>query len=357
MPNYKELFKEIASDLGFHQVSIASLAPLEQEEPHFNRWLDMGFQGTMNYMERDPGVRLAPKLFSPGSKAVLVLSVNYYTPRPPKPGPFQGAVASYAVGKDYHLVIPEKLAQLKSKLESLFKITSAARGFTDSSPIYEQGLSARHGAGFAGKHTLIIGPKLSGSYNFLAELFLDIDLEKYGVEPDGIYKGTCGECFRCGSACPTGAIQNHGDYFVDARLCISYQTIENKGDIPLELRSKMGNWVFGCDVCQEVCPYNSKTPSTPWKEFEPQAGVGHYLDLLSLLEIKTQAEFKSLFGHTPLSRPKRKGLLRNTLICIGNELASGGKDKFVLNKLREFEANESDLLLREHCAWAISQAG
>lgn len=356
MPNYKELICEIAKDLGFHQVSIASLAPLEKSEPHFNQWLDMGFQGTMNYMARDPQVRLAPELFSPASKAVLVLSVNYYTPRPPKPGPYQGAVASYAVGKDYHLVIPEKLDQLKSKLESLFSLESTGKGFTDSSPIYEQGLSARHGAGFAGKHTLIIGPKLSGSYNFLAELFLDIDLEKFGVEPDGIYKGTCGECFRCGTACPTGAIQNHGDYFVDARLCISYQTIENKGDIPLELRSKMGNWVFGCDVCQEVCPYNSKTPTTPWKEFEPHAGTGHYLDLLSLLEIKTQAEFKLRFGHTPLLRPKRKGLLRNALICIGNELASDGTDKFVLNKLREFEADESEPLLREHCAWAISQA-
>ncbi len=358
MPNYKELIREIANDLGFHQVSIASLAPLEKETPHFNQWLEKGFQGTMNYMARDPQVRLAPKLFSPASKAVLALSVNYYTPRPPKPGPFYGSVATYAVGKDYHLVIPEKLALLKERLEHLFNLDSpsSGKGFTDSSPIYEQGLSARHGIGFAGKHTLIIGPKLSGSYNFLAELFLDIDLDSFGIEPDDIYKGTCGTCFRCGTACPTGAIQNHGDYFVDARLCISYQTIENKDAIPLELRPKLGNWVFGCDICQEVCPYNSKTPQTPWEEFGPESGAGHYLDLLSMLEIKTQAEFKSRFGHTPLSRPKRKGLLRNTLVCIGNELSLLGEDKQVLSKLSDFASDEAEPLLREHCAWAISQS-
>jgi len=356
VPNYKELIKEIANDLGFHQVSFASLAPLENERAHFDQWLDMGFQGTMNYMERDPDARLDPARPLPTAKSLIVLAVNYYTPRPPKPGPFHGAVASYAVGRDYHLVIPEKIALLKNKIDQLLNQSSEARACTDSAPVYEQGLSARHGMGFSGKHTLIIGPKLSGSYNFLAELFLDTDLSSFGIEPDGPYKGTCGDCFRCGSACPTGAIQNHGDFFVDARLCISYQTIENKGAIPEDIRPKLENWVFGCDICQEVCPYNSKTPTTPWAEFKPQSGAGHYLDLLSLLEIKTQAEFKSRFAHTPLSRPKRKGILRNALICIGNELAQVGEDKFVLNKLSEFASNEAEPILREHAAWAISQS-
>lgn len=356
MPNYKELIKEIANDLGFHQVSFASLAPLENEGAHFNQWLDMGFQGTMNYMAREPETRLNPALLAPQSKCVIVLAVNYYTQRPEKPGPFHGAVASYAVGRDYHLVIPEKIDLLKQKIEQLLNQKSQSKICTDSAPVYEQGLSERHGIGFSGKHTLIIGPKLSGSYNFLAELFLDIDLSKFGIEPDGAYKGTCGDCFRCGTACPTGAIQNHGDFFVDARLCISYQTIENKGAIPIELRSKLENWVFGCDVCQEVCPYNSKTPSTPWIEFEPEAGVGHYLDLFSMLEIKTQSEFKLRFAHTPLSRPKRRGILRNTLVCIGNEIANGHDDKFYLQKLFDFASNEAEPLLREHAAWAIAQS-
>lgn len=356
MPNYKELIKEIANDLGFHQVSFASLAPLENERGHFSKWLDMGFQGTMNYMAREPEKRLNPGLLVPQAKSVIVLAVNYYSPRQKKPGPFFGAVASYAAGKDYHLVIPDKVALLEEKIDQLLKLKSDFKICTDSSPVYEQGLSARHGIGFSGKHTLIIGPRLSGSYNFLAELFLDIDLESFAIESDGPYKGTCGDCFRCGSACPTGAIQNHGDFFVDARLCISYQTIENKESIPLELRSKLGNWVFGCDVCQEVCPYNSKTPTTPWSEFKPEAGVGHYLDLFSLLEIKTQAEFKSLYAHTPLSRPKRKGILRNALVCIGNEIALGNDDKFALQKLFDFASNETEPILREHAAWAISQS-
>lgn len=356
MPNYKELIKEIANDLGFHQVSFATLTPLENERAHFNQWLDMGFQGTMNYMEREPEKRLNPAMLAPQSKSVIVLAVNYYTPRPDKPGPFHGAVASYAVGRDYHLVIPQKIDLFKQKIEQLLNQKSQSKICTDSAPIYEQGLSERHGIGFSGKHTLIIGPKLSGSYNFLAELFLDIDLFSFGIEPDGPYKGTCGDCFRCGSACPTGAIQNHGDFFVDARLCISYQTIENKGAIPIELRPKLENWVFGCDICQEVCPYNSKTPTTPWSEFEPQAGVGHYLDLFAMLEIKTQSEFKLRFAHTPLSRPKRRGILRNTLICIGNEIANGQDDKFYLQKLFDFASNESESLLREHAAWAIAQS-
>ncbi len=356
MPNYKELIKEIANDLGFHQVSFASLAPLENERAHFSKWLDMGFQGTMNYMAREPETRLDPARPLPQAKSVIVLAVNYFTPRPPKPGPFHGAVASYAVGRDYHLVIPEKISLFKNRVDQLLNQTSEYRTCTDSAPVYELGLAARHGIGFSGKHTLIIGPKLSGSYNFLCELFLDTDLETFGIKPDGPYQGTCGDCFRCGSACPTGAIQNHGDYFVDARLCISYQTIENKESIPLELRSKLGNWVFGCDVCQEVCPYNSRTPTTPWSEFKPEAGVGHYLDLFSTLKIKTQAEFKSLYAHTPLSRPKRKGILRNALICIGNEIALGNDDKFALQKLFEFASNETELVLREHATWAISQS-
>lgn len=356
MPNYKELIKEIANDLGFNQVSFASLAPLENERAHFNQWLDMGFQGTMNYMERDSEKRLNPTLLAPQSKSVIILAVNYFTPRPEKPGAFHGAVASYAVGRDYHLVIPEKVDLFKQKIELLLKLESASLICTDSAPVYEQGLSARHGIGFSGKHTLIIGPKLSGSYNFLAELFLDLDLSRFGIEPDGPYKGTCGDCFRCGSACPTGAIQNHGDFFVDARLCISYQTIENKGAIPQEIRPKLGNWVFGCDICQEVCPYNSKTPTTPWIEFEPGSGVGHYLDLFAMLEIQSQAEFKSRFAHTPLSRPKRKGILRNTLVCIGNQIASGNDDNYILQKLFDFASNEAEPLLREHAAWTISQS-
>jgi epoxyqueuosine reductase len=209
--------------------------------------------------------------------------------------------------------------------------------------LYEQGLALRHGLGFRGKNSLIIGPKLMGSYNFIAELITDLPLE-----PDETYKGTCGQCFRCGDACPTGAIVD--ERTVDARLCISYLTIENKGGIPAELRPKMGSWVFGCDVCQEVCPYNQRPPETRWLEFQAAAGAGHYLNLFDLLDISTEDEFRARFLTSPVRRPKRRGLLRNALVVLGNQRPDGG-----FERIAKFLQRETDEMLVEHAQWALTQ--
>jgi epoxyqueuosine reductase len=263
---------------------------------------------------------------------------------------------------------------LQDQIESELGRPLFGKSFTDDVQLNERALAARHGLGFKGRHTLIIGPKLSGSYNFIGELFTDLELE-----PDEAYAGTCGKCFRCGDACPTNAITSDNE--IDSNRCISFLTIENKVGIPIELRLKLGNWVFGCDICQEVCPYNQRPDQTPWKEFLPDAGVGHYLDLPQLLEIKDEAEFRKLYAHTPLSRAKRSGLLRNALVVMGNALRTQSEpliDRYehfkaqrdnqidirnskayessaVIDRIKQFMRSETNPMLIEHATWALSQ--
>jgi epoxyqueuosine reductase len=340
----KALIADIADSMGFQRAVIASLEPMDEERRKFEQWLEQGYAAGMEYLKRNPHFRTSPQLLYPSAKSAIVLSASYFTDVPPDPGPHYGLVARYAVGLDYHDVLPKKLAQLKDKLESALGRSLMGQGYTDNVPLYEQALAKRHGLGFAGKNTMIIGPKLSGSYNFVAELFTDIELSA-----DEPYLGTCGQCFRCGAACPTKAIVSPNT--VDAGLCISYLTIENKGPIPNGVRESIGRWVFGCDICQEVCPYNQKPPKTNWKEFQPDAGVGHYLELFGLLKIKTQSQFKAIFGHTALSRPKRRGLLRNALIVLGNKRPEGYE-----KAIFEFAQDEEDAMLREHAYWSLVQS-
>lgn len=356
----KDVIFEIARGLGFHQVSIGSLEPLSEELKHYQSWLDKGYAAGMDYMKRDPVQRITPsRTFSQASSVVLA-TVSYYTEKPALDKPFWGAIARYAVGLDYHAVFRKKMRELRDAIARELNCEISGKPFIDSVALYEQGLAARHGLGFAGKHSLIITPKLSGSYCFVGELFLNLELEA-----DGPYEGTCGNCFRCGSACPTGAIVEPG--FVDSNLCISYLTIENKEGIPVQLREKLKDWVFGCDICQEVCPYNQKPLVAPWQEFHPQSGAGHYLDLVSLLDIKTEDQFRERFFHTPLRRPKRRGMIRNSLVVLGNHLKeiSAGSNRwsdvnrfeFVIDKIHSFILEEPDVMLKEHAYWALAQGG
>lgn len=348
----KQKILDLAHTFGFQRAVIASLEPMHETAIRYQSWVDRGFAAGMNYLKRDPKARNTPELLVPQAQSAIVVSVCYYTPPPPLPGPYFGRVASYAVGLDYHAVLRKKLRDLKAAIESELGQPLIGKAFTDDVQLHERGLAARHGLGFAGRNTLIIGPKLMGSYNFIGELLTDLPLE-----PDERYVGTCGKCFRCGDQCPTDAILPEGQ--LDANLCISYLTIENKDGIPLELRPKLGNWVFGCDVCQLVCPYNQRPPETPWAEFRPEAGAGHHLDLLGLLAIRNDEQFLERFEQTALRRPKRRGLLRNALVVIGNSLrseqSSPTKQK-VVRKLNDFIKSECDPLLIEHADWAIAQA-
>ncbi len=208
---------------------------------------------------------------------------------------------------------------------------------------------------------MIIGPQLLGTYNFVAELITDLELDA-----DEPYQGTCGKCFRCGEGCPTDAIEF--GVGVNSNKCISYLTIENKEGIPLPLRKQLGRWVFGCDVCQDVCPYNQKPNVSPWQEFSPEKGAGHYLELFSILDLQTETDFRTRFAHTPLRRPKLRGLTRNALTVIGNILADASSNSsetrtsisdadlsLAVAKLIGFLQSEPEEMLREHAYWALAQ--
>jgi len=352
----KQMVLELAYEVGFQRTVIASVDPMIEESMRYQSWVDQGYAATMGYLTRDPAGRHDPKKVFAGAKSVVMASVSYFSERPARPGDFFGNVACYAVGLDYHTVLRAKLRLLKARIEAELGRNLTAKAFTDDVALNELGLAKRSGLGFKGRHTLIIGPKLSGSYNFIGELFSDLELEA-----DEPYLGTCGKCFRCGEACPTQAILPAGG--LNANLCISFLTIENKGGIPLELRPKIGRWVFGCDICQDVCPYNQRPPLTPWQEFRPESGVGHYLDLPELLSIKTDAEFLARFQKTPLARPKRRGILRNALVVLGNILQESGNADVtftgdaskVVRRIYQFATDEADSMLREHAAWALAQ--
>lgn len=316
---------------------------MPEARERYQSWIERDFAGDMNYLKRDPNFRTSPAMLFPDALSALIVSVSYYTPPPESPGAEFGQVAAYAVGMDYHVVLRAKLKELKQAIEKEIGRTLLGRAFTDDVALYEQALAARSGLGFAGKNTLIIGPKLSGSYNFVAELFTDLPLEA-----DEPYEGTCGQCFRCGSACPTGAIVE--PRLLDARRCISYLTIENKGGIPAELRTKLGGWVFGCDICQVACPYNQAPPATPWAEFHPRSGVGHFINLLEILEIPSQEEFHRRYLRSAVRRPRRRGLIRNALVVLGNQRPKDGE-----RAIEQFLLREDDPMLREHASWALKQ--
>lgn len=341
--NSKQVIIETALAMGFQRAVVASLEPMLAEQKFYEEWLARGFNATMGYLQRNPEKRNRPSLLCPQAYSVVLLFASYYTKLPVDPGPEYGRVARYAVGLDYHDVLPAKLGELKQRIEDKLGRPILGKFFTDDVELFEQGLAARHGLGFTGKNSLLIGPKMLGSYHFVAEFFTDIEMEA-----DEPYQGTCGKCFRCGVACPTDAIVESKT--VDSNLCISFLTIENKGEIPPHLREKMGDWVFGCDICQEVCPYNQAPPETVWKEFHPDSGAGHYLNLFELLKLKDKKEFLTRFSGTPLTRPKRRGLLRNTLVVLGNRRPPGGDAA-----LAEFLKTETDPLLVEHANWAISR--
>ena len=358
----KETIVEIGRELGFHNIVIGGLEPMTAAGEVYEDWLDKGYAASMDYLKRDPAGRVSPAQVLSGSRSVIISSVSYYSEPSSPPPAVAGRVARYAVGLDYHPTIRARLRDFAGRIEKEIGRPFLRKPYTDDVALFEQALAARHGLGFVGKNSLILGPQLSGSYNFIAELFTDLELE-----PDRPYVGTCGKCFRCGQGCPTDAIKDGA--LVDSNRCISFLTIENKDGIDPALRPLLGDWVFGCDICQEVCPYNSKPTLTPWPEFLPEAGVGHHLDLLDLISIDSDIEFRRRFEKSPVRRPKRRGLTRNALVVLGNHLAAGHAegDRIIqaLKKFsrRQFDRNTDmdtktgiDTMLAEHADWALAQA-
>jgi epoxyqueuosine reductase len=299
----------------------------------------------MGYMQRPVELLSDPKKLQKSARSVVSLGVSYYPGDHPENAEGGGRVARYAWGRDYHEVIKERLFRLRGELEEELGVKIKARGFTDAVPLLERSAAQHAGLGFFGRNSCLINDRV-GSYFFIADLIVDLELE-----PDAPGTGTCGRCTRCMVRCPTGAIKAPG--VVDARLCISYLTIENRGEIPHDLRPLVGDWAFGCDVCQEVCPYNKrKATRSRWPEFSEEAGAGPYLEIEEVLAIRTDEEFERRFAGTPLTRPGRAGLLRNCCVAAGNQKLERAIP-LLIQCLRE----DPSPLVRGHAAWALGEIG
>lgn len=295
-----QFIKKTAQSLGFEHCGIARAMPLEEDARRLEQWLKKGYQGTMQYMENHFDLRIDPTKLVPGARSVITLLQNYY------PEAVQAAgtpgISKYAYGKDYHEVIKEKLKQLLQEIKN--KIGDIqGRGFVDSAPVLERTWAQRSGLGWVGKNGNLIN-KESGSFYFIATLITDLELEY----DDPFAKDYCGTCTKCIDACPTDAILP--DKVIDGSRCISYFTIELKEMlIPDKMKGQFENWAFGCDTCQDVCPWNRFSRPHREKGFEPIPAILN-LSTQEWLDM-TEENFKEIFRHSPLKRAKFQGIQRN----------------------------------------------
>ncbi len=337
----KDQIKILAQEAGFHACGVTAPNPIPQAEEAFQRWSSQGKHGEMKYLEN---YKLRRDQFwnrFPEAKSVIVLGVNYYSGTAEVPQTSAGRIARYAWGKDYHRVIAQKLEILKTRIAESAGRAVRFESAVDTKPLLERTLAQRAGLGFIGKQTQLLSLQF-GPWLFLSELVTDLELE-----PDDPFQGSCGTCRLCIDECPTRAIEETGQ--IDARKCIAYLTIEHKTEIPLELRSQMGNHVFGCDECLTICPYTAKQKETDWPELTGNSGVGSSLDLLKLFEIKSNREYEKKFRESPVSRANRKQLLRNACVVLGNL----GSEEALPTLKKALE--EPSALVREHAHWAIDQ--
>jgi epoxyqueuosine reductase len=340
--------KAEAARLGFTLFGITSPeTPLHY--PVYEKWLSEGRYGTMAYLatERARQRRKNPSLILENCRSILTCGVRYPAPLNTPPETTlepHGRIASYAWGEDYHLVIPARLDQLAVRLEKIIGKTVSQRAYTDTGPILERDFSQAAGMGWTGKNTCLISPT-QGSFYLLAEVFINVE-----IEPDQPFVADrCGSCTRCITACPTHCILP--DRTLDANRCISYLTIEHKGSIASGLRPLMGDWIFGCDVCQAVCPWNTRFARS---ESDPALAAHQDLpwpNLRSELALTPQ-EFNQKFRRSPVLRAKRKGYLRNVAIALGN-----AKDPACIPDLKNALILNNEPLVRAHAAWALGQIG
>ena len=333
-----------ANELGFELVGITPAAQSETIA-RYRQWIENGYAGKMGYLEKHLPLKVDVRQLLAEAKSVISLAMNYYTLDPPKAlaeDPARGQISRYAWGDDYHDVIRQRLSELVDFIKKTAETELKARVCVDTAPIIEREYAQKAGIGWIGKNTNLIHWR-SGSWYFLAEILINIDLES-DTAP---LRGSCGTCTRCIEACPTDAIIEPN--LLDSRLCISYLTIELKESIPKALRPKIGNLIFGCDICQEVCPWNSKAVPTDEPAFQPRDG-NLTPKLLSLIGM-TQQEFSRRFKGSPIKRTKRRGFLRNVLVAIGN----WGEPRAV-PALKDALADDEPLV-RSHAAWALGKIG
>jgi epoxyqueuosine reductase len=325
-----------AAALGFTLCGFTRLTPLPREQ-FFTDWLAQGYAGEMSYLAHEPERRLNPALPFPQARSVICLGYPYAPPRLPAIDwrrELRGRIAAYAAGTDYHDTLKSKLLTLIRLLTNLYP-DLWARPYVDTGPLLEREWAYRSGLGWFGKNTMLLH-KQAGSWFFLAEILVSLDLEG-----EGIPRAHCGRCTQCLSDCPTGALAE--GYVLKAPLCISYLTIEHRGPIPHELRPKLGNWVFGCDICQQVCPWNEKF-GRPRNDL-----VEELFPSLPALLALDETGFRTRFGRSAVRRAKRRGLLRNVAIALGNS-----ENPEAIASLRA-ALHDPEPLVRGHAAWALGQ--
>jgi epoxyqueuosine reductase len=332
--------KARANSLGFSLVGITTADELQMHVRYLD-WLELKHHAGMGYLDSryHKQVRKDPRQLFPGVKSIIVLGLEY---------PLHnielldnsaiGLIGGYASGEDYHTRIPKMLAPFISFISQKLKPSASTKIFTDSAPILERELGVRAGFGWIGKNSCLISPQI-GSNFLLAEVFLDQELD-----PDTPFdKDRCGNCTRCIDACPTQCILSNRT--IDSNRCISYNTIENRGEIPPEIMQKLDNWLFGCDVCQMVCPWNKQSGSKSGTDV--QEGILNASQMLSILRM-TEDEFGTMFKSTALMRARRTGIIRNILIRSGRDLTTR-------SVLAEYLINENDPVIRKTLRWVLDQ--
>jgi len=338
IPEKLEKIRLKALELGFDGFGVAP-PDVGDSGKWFQQWLAQNYDGEMAYIKRGEAKRLDLDLVLPGVKSVICLSTSYFT-RPRTldylDEPETGDISNYALNLDYHDLIQPRLRQLQDYLAELFP-NCQTKGYVDTGPILEKPLAEKAGLGWIGKHTNLLTEGV-GSYYFLSEILVDVALPLSGAAQDH-----CGTCTACIDICPTRAIV--APYVLDARKCISYLTIELKGAIPHEYRKAIGNRIYGCDDCQIVCPWNSYAVATEEPAFQEREGVKGLIELMQL----DDEEFRERFRKSPVKRTKRRGLLRNVAVALGN---SGQLEAVpVLTEA----LSDPEPLIRSHAVWALGE--
>lgn len=349
--------KLAAASLGFTFCGVIPAVPSPTLNAYL-RWIDAGMHGAMGYMARPDRVarRQDLNVILPGVRSLIMVGLDYRTAAVSADilsDSSRGRIAAYAWGSDYHDIINEKLARLAAAISgetespidnhSTFPSPISTRTYVDTGAILERSHAQQAGFGFVGKNTMLIHPR-RGSNFFLGEILTDAAFDDYDVPMEPA--PSCGSCTRCMAACPTNAFPS--PHVLDARRCISYHTIENKGSVPIDLRSRFGNWIFGCDICQDVCPFQRFAPITPEQAFFPTDIDRAAPKLADLLSMDAET-FKSRFANSPLIRTGLARLVRNA--CI----ASGNSGDYSLIPALELHASADDPLIAEHAHWALRQ--
>ena len=349
---------ETARSLGFDLCGVAA-AEQFPELARLNDWLQRGYAGEMKYLH-DPR-RADLQAAMSGVRSAIVCAINYNAPQAYSTEARQaetprGWISRYAWGKDYHEVLWSKLNALVEEMREKFPEPFAAKASADTGPVQERVLAKYAGLGWIGKNTLLLNQKM-GSWLFLGTILTDLELTPTVESADRMPADLCGSCTRCIDACPTDALVN--PYVMDARRCIAYLTIELRGPIPKEFRQAMANHVFGCDICQDVCPWNRKSPRTDIAEFQPRvsgdSGRSLFHPQLEWLAGLNEEEFREVFRGSAMKRAKWRGLVRNACNALGNARFESSEERNRILALLERLAKNGDELISESAEWALAR--